>query len=77
MPDIDIDFADRDIILDKLEHRVARLDKNKKHNTGVYVTEVPHNPVDMLSTCKDLKLSNVKIFPGRYVKAKACSFDKL
>ena len=22
----------------------------KKHNTGVYVTEIPHNPVDMLST---------------------------
>ena len=50
MPDIDIDFADRDVILDKLEHRVARLDKKKKHNTGIYVTEVPHNPVDMLST---------------------------
>ena len=50
MPDIDIDFADRDVILDKLKHRVARLDTKKKHNTGVYVTEVPHNPVDMLST---------------------------
>ena len=50
MPDIDIDFADRDVILDKLEHRIARLDKKKKHNTGIYVTEVPHNPVDMLST---------------------------
>jgi DNA polymerase III alpha subunit len=37
-------------VLDKLTHRVARLDKNKKHNTGVYVTECPHNPVDMLST---------------------------
>jgi hypothetical protein len=50
MPDIDIDFADRDVILDKLQHRVARLDTGKKHNTGVYVTEVPHNPVDNLST---------------------------
>lgn len=50
MPDIDIDFANRDVVLDKLTHRVARLDKNKKHNTGVYVTECPHNPVDMLST---------------------------
>jgi hypothetical protein len=50
MPDIDIDFADRDVILDKIQHRVARLDTGKKHNTGVYVTEVPHNPVDNLST---------------------------
>jgi DNA polymerase III alpha subunit len=50
MPDIDIDFADRDIVLSKLQHRVARLDSGKKHNTGIYVTEVPHNPVDNLTT---------------------------
>jgi hypothetical protein len=50
MPDIDIDFADRDIVLSKIQHRVAKLDSNKKHNTGVYVTEIPHNPVNNLST---------------------------
>ena len=50
MPDIDIDFADRDIILSKIQHRVAKLDTGKKHNTGVYVTECPHNPVDNIST---------------------------
>ena len=50
MPDIDIDFADREIILNKIQHRVAKLDTSKKHNTGVYVTECPHNPVDNLST---------------------------
>ena len=50
MPDIDIDFADRDIVLSKIQHRVAKLDTGKKHNTGVYVTECPHNPVDNLST---------------------------
>jgi len=50
MPDIDIDFADRDVILSQLKHRVAKLDSGKKHNTGVYVTEIPHNPVDNLST---------------------------
>jgi len=50
MPDIDIDFADRDVILSKIEHRVAKLDTGKKHNTGVYVTEAPHNPVDNLCT---------------------------
>ena len=50
MPDIDIDFADRTIVLDKLKHRVAKLDTDKKHNTGVYATEIPHNPVDNLAT---------------------------
>lgn len=50
MPDIDIDFANRDIVLSKIQHRVAKLDSEKKHNTGVYVTEIPHNPVDNLST---------------------------
>ena len=50
MPDIDIDFADRDVILDKIDHRVAKFDTGKKHNTGVYVTECPHNPVNNLST---------------------------
>ena len=50
MPDIDIDFADRTIVLDKLKHRVAKLDTDKKHNTGVYATEIPYNPVDNLAT---------------------------
>ncbi len=50
MPDIDIDFADRDVILSQINHRVAKLETGKKHNTGVYVTECPHNPVTNLST---------------------------
>jgi DNA polymerase III alpha subunit len=50
MPDIDIDFADRNIVLSRLPHRVAKLDSGKKHNTGVYVTECPHNPIDNLAT---------------------------
>jgi len=50
MPDIDIDFADRDIVLSKIQHRVAVINNEKKHNTGVYVTEIPHNPVDNHST---------------------------
>jgi len=50
MPDIDIDFANRDIILGKIQHRVATINPEKKHNTGVYVTECPHNPIDNLAT---------------------------
>ena len=50
MPDIDIDFADRDVVLSKIPHRIATINAEKKHNTGVYVTEIPHNPVDNYST---------------------------
>lgn len=50
MPDIDIDLADRNSLLEKIEYRVARLPDGKKHNTGIYVTEIPHNPIDLLST---------------------------
>lgn len=50
MPDIDLDFPNRDQILGLLEHRVALLPTGKKHNTGVYVTEIPHNPINNLAT---------------------------
>ena len=50
MPDIDIDFADREEVLSKIQHRVAVINNEKKHNTGVYVTEIPHNPIDNMST---------------------------
>lgn len=50
LPDIDIDLADRRAVLDLIEHRVAALDADTKHNTGVYVTEIPHNPLNNLST---------------------------
>ena len=51
--DIDIDVKDRDVLLEKLTHIPASIINKgevKKHNTGVYVTECPHNPVDNLST---------------------------
>ena len=44
MFDVDIDFADRNVLLEKLKHRVAKLESGKKHNTGVYFTEIPHDP---------------------------------
>jgi DNA polymerase III alpha subunit len=53
MPDIDIDFADRTRALDKLKHIGAAISDNgsfKKHNTGVYCTSIPYNPVTGLST---------------------------
>jgi len=53
MPDIDIDFADRKLALDKFKHATASINDNgtfKKHNTGVYCTSVPHNPITGLCT---------------------------
>jgi len=48
--DIDIDFGNRDQILSLLQHRIACLPTGKKHNTGIYATEIPHNPIDNLAT---------------------------
>lgn len=48
MPDIDIDFADRNKILDIIKHVPATISEkgvNKKHNTGVYCSSIPVNPL--------------------------------
>jgi hypothetical protein len=51
MPDIDIDFVNRDEALKLFKHiKASRADNNKlvKHNTGVYLHEVPMNAVEGL-----------------------------
>jgi hypothetical protein len=53
MPDIDIDFADRTLALEKLETITASIRENgtfKKHNTGIYCHSIPYNPATGLST---------------------------
>ena len=53
MPDIDIDFADRTKALEYFKHVTAAIEDNgtfKKHNTGIYCTSVPYNPITGLST---------------------------
>ena len=53
MPDIDIDFADRTRALEVFKHVTASIEDNgvfKKHNTGIYCTSVPCNPITGLST---------------------------
>ena len=50
LPDIDIDFSNRDKILDIIKHNPASLSDGKKHNTGVYVTDIPMNPITNSST---------------------------
>jgi hypothetical protein len=42
--DIDIDFADRESVLKLIQHTPARQSNGRKHNSGVYVTNIPHDP---------------------------------
>ena len=47
--DIDIDFADRETVLKLIQHIPARQSVNgqvRKHNSGVYVTDIPYDPVN-------------------------------
>jgi hypothetical protein len=53
MPDIDIDFADREQALKLIKHTTAAISDDsgfKKHNTGIYSTAIPYNPLTGLST---------------------------
>jgi DNA polymerase III alpha subunit len=53
MTDIDIDFLDRTQILDIIKHTPAAIQDRdgtfKKHNTGVYCTPIPYNPLTGLA----------------------------
>lgn len=44
--DIDIDMPDRDALLKLIRHVPARLESGRKHNSGVYVTDMPWDPVN-------------------------------
>tara|TARA_B100000927_G_scaffold273666_1_gene252290 strand:- start:314 stop:904 length:591 start_codon:yes stop_codon:yes gene_type:complete len=53
MPDVDIDFFDRDGVLKLFKHTPATIikdDKEEKHKTGVYFHAVPEHPVTGQST---------------------------
>jgi hypothetical protein len=46
--DIDIDFADRDLVLSLIKHTPAQQmhdGRVRRHNSGVYVTDIPYDPV--------------------------------
>ncbi|MEY4331366.1 MAG: hypothetical protein RLZZ196_104, partial [Bacteroidota bacterium] len=52
MPDIDIDFADREKALAVIKHIKASRSQDEKlvpHNTGIYLTDIPYNPIDNLA----------------------------
>jgi len=51
--DVDIDFADRKQILDFIKHTPARQENNsevRRHNSGVFVTDIPVDPINQCSS---------------------------
>jgi hypothetical protein len=51
--DIDIDFADRDVILGLIKHVPASQlvqGQVRRHNSGVYVTDVPWDPINQCAS---------------------------
>ena len=43
--DIDIDLANRDQLLQLIQVTPARQKNNQRHNSGVYATDIPYDPV--------------------------------
>lgn len=51
--DIDIDFGDRDKLLSLIKHTPAAMRNvtpNRKHATGVYVTNIPYDPINDMAS---------------------------
>ena len=44
--DIDLDFANREHILKLIQHTPAQQSNGRKHNSGIYVTGIPVDPVN-------------------------------
>ena len=43
--DIDIDVPNRDAVLALIPHVAARQSNGRRHNSGIYVTDIPRDPV--------------------------------
>ena len=74
MPDIDIDFPNRDAAIGLIKCTAATISSDKRHNTGVYCTSIPYNPLTGLSTIDykeadargyfKIDLLNVSVYEG-------------
>jgi len=65
MPDIDIDFVDREKALSHFKHIRARREEDGKilkHNTGVYMHEVPYDPQHNLCSVEYDKAEDAGLF---------------
>jgi hypothetical protein len=51
--DIDLDFGDREAVLKLIQHTPARQEVQgqvRRHNSGVYVTDIPYDPVNQCAS---------------------------
>ena len=65
MPDIDIDFKDREKALALFKHvRASRVDDGEltKHNTGVYMHEVPTDPIKYICSIEHKEAEEQGLF---------------
>lgn len=65
MPDIDIDFINREEALSYFKHiKARRIDEGKpvKHNTGVYMHDVPYDPENNLCSVEYDKAEEAGLF---------------
>ena len=63
--DVDIDMANRDNLLCVLRHikgSIKRPDGMEKHNTGVYIQPIPHDPLTGLSTIDHKEAEDIGYF---------------
>jgi hypothetical protein len=63
--DIDIDVANRDLVLSKLPHTLAMMHRNEeivKHNTGIYLQNIPVNPFTNIATIDYKESPNLGYF---------------
>ena len=44
--DIDIDVPNREAVLKLIQHVAARQGNGRRHNSGVYVTDIPQDPIN-------------------------------
>jgi hypothetical protein len=44
--DIDIDVPSRDAVLKLIQHVPARQSNGRRHNSGIYITEIPRDPIN-------------------------------
>ena len=59
--DIDIDFGNRELILQHINYVAAAIRKVnliKKHNTGVYVTEIPYDSINDIANIDYVEAEN-------------------
>ena len=59
--DIDIDFGDRDKLLQLIKHTPAAMrnaNPMRKHNTGVYITDIPYDPVNDMAAIDYVEAEN-------------------